>query len=503
MSRRGSSTIGGVLVLALATTALAACSLEPSPVPFAQKGTARALGFFTTNLEPDLEKQAYEALARDARWREHRFLDATDPGHLARALRVEQGDLEAGVFTAEDMFQLGAQLFHATFTPEMGYGAKDLPHVARFHTGRRGGPDAMRCASCHWRGGPGGAGDAADNAYLAGDGDRQSSTLQRNPPSLAGAGLVELVAREMSAELARARDKLLTQAKAEGKPLRVSIAAKGVVFGELEARPDGGLDGTGLAGVDTDLVVKPFGWKGHFASLRDVVEDELLVHHGMQSTWLVKTAPPERIGPFGGTDPDGDGVLEEITEGQVTALAVFLAMQEVPLSEPPADQDQIVRFGAGEARFTALGCASCHVPSLSLDDTRYMLPSREGGPSVAVDLARDAAAPRIAPPFDGGPIRVYLYSDLKRHDMGPGLAEPKADRAVRPGVFLTRPLWGLARSRPYLHDASAPTIEAAILRHGGEAEAARDAFAALTEKERGELRLFLTSLTRARRLVVP
>jgi hypothetical protein len=491
-----------LFVLALGASSIAACALEPMDT--AQKGSARALGIYTTELDPDLDRQAYDALARDALRREHRFLDAANPGHLGQTIRPAQADLASGVFSAREIFEIGAQIFHTTFTPEMGYGAKDLPHLARFHTGRRGGPDAMRCDSCHWRGGPGGAGDGADNAYLAGDGDSQSSALARNPPSLAGAGIVELLAREMSAELGRGRDALVAKARASGKPVREKLTTKGVTFGELEARPDGSLDGTLLAGVDTDLVVKPFGWKGHFASIRAVVEDELATHHGMQSSFLVTSgALPARIGPFGGTDPDGDGVTDEISEGQVTALSLFLAMQEVPMAEPPVDQDHVVRLAQGEARFVALGCASCHVPSLELESSQFTLPSREGGRDVVVDLAVDGAAPRIAPPLEGGAIRVYLYSDLKRHDMGEALAEGKPDRAVFPGMFVTRPLWGIARSRPYMHDGRAPTLEDAILLHGGEAQAARDAFAALTEPDRAGIRVFLTSLTRARRLVVP
>jgi len=491
-----------LLALCLGAALLGACTLDPTAIP-AQKGTARALGIYTTELDPDLEKQAYEALARDALRREHRFLDAVEPGHLWASVRPSQGDIERGAYSPKELFEIGAQLFHTTFVPEVGYGAKDLPHLSRFHKGRRGGPDAMRCDTCHWRGGPGGAGDGADNAYLAGDGDSQASALARNPPSLVGAGLVELIAREMSAELAKKRDALLAQAKATGKPAREKLAAKGVSFGELEIHPNGAFDAAALEGVDLDLVVKPFGRKGHFASIRDAVEDELLVHHGMLSSFLVKTAEPERIGPFGGTDPDGDGVTDEITEGQVTALSLFIAMQEVPVSEPPLDQDQVFRFAEGEARFVALGCDGCHVPSLPLESARYSLQSREGGIEVAVDLAADAAAPRIAKPMDGGPLRAYLYSDLKRHDMGTALGEAKVDRGVGPRKFMTPPLWGVARSRPYLHDARAPTLEDAILLHGGEAQASRDAFAALTEPERAGLRVFLTSLTRARRLVVP
>ena len=79
--------------------------------------------------------------------------------------------------------------------------------------------------------------------------------------------------------------------------------------------------------------------------------------------------------------------------------------------------------------------------------------------------------------------------------------EHVADRGVPGNLFLTRPLWGVARSRPYLHDGRAPTLEDAILQHGGEAQAARDAYAALGDPERGSVRVFLTSLSRAKRLV--
>jgi CxxC motif-containing protein (DUF1111 family) len=68
---------------------------------------------------------------------------------------------------------------------------------------------------------------------------------------------------------------------------------------------------------------------------------------------------------------------------------------------------------------------------------------------------------------------------------------------------MTPPLWGLARTRPYLHDASAATLEEAILAHGGEAEAAREMFAALPDAGRYPLRLYLATLTRAPRMVAP
>jgi CxxC motif-containing protein (DUF1111 family) len=281
-----------------------------------------------------------------------------------------------------------------------------------------------------------------------------------------------------------------------------ALTAKGIAFGTLTAKPDGSIVMDGVQGVDADLVVKPFGWKGNVATLRDAVEDALLIHHGMQSDHLISTASKDRIGPFGGDDPDGDGVTGEISEGQVTALTLYVAMQELPQIVAPTDPTMVLMWADGRERFATLGCAACHVPSLPLAGSTFTLPSRGGGATVSVDLAKDGAEPRIAPSAQDGKLHAFLFSDLKRHDLGPALAEPRADRGVVGNLFLTRPLWGVAKSGPYMHDGRAPTLEDAILAHGGEAQKARDAYAALDDPGRGSVRLFLTSLTRAKRLVM-
>ncbi|MEO7327485.1 MAG: di-heme oxidoredictase family protein, partial [Minicystis sp.] len=429
---------------------------------------------------------------------ETRFLDAAHPRMLFEATRVPQAEIEARRWTPEEIFQLGGQIFNLSFTPEVGYGSRDLPPLARFHKGRRGGPDASRCASCHWRGGPAGGGDAADDAYLDGDGDRQSSTLARNPISLIGAGIVEILATEINSEIDRQRSALVDSGKAG---TRVEIVAKGISFGFLTLGADGALDTQEIAGIDGDLRLKPFGWKGNMATIRDAVEDALLIHHGMESDYLVEHAPKERIGPYGGRDPDGDGVASEIAEGQVSALSLYVAMQEIPQIIAPADGDSLLMMAEGRNRFATLGCASCHVPSLPLESSVFQLPSRPAGPGYSVDLAREGAEPRLAPDAEKGGYRIFLFSDLKRHDLGPRLAEPRPDRGVEGRFFLTRPLWGLARSRPYLHDGRAATLEDAILLHGGEAQSARDAYAVLKDSDRAPVRVYLTSLTRARRLI--
>jgi len=464
-----------------------------------KQSTARALREYSPELPASLVEQAEQELARDARRRENRFVAAVQPGSPFAATRLDERDLSER--SPRELYEIGAQLFHLRFRRADGFGARDLPALGRVQRGLRGGPDASRCADCHRRGGPAGGGDLVDMAFLDGDGDRPSSALARNPIALQGAGVVEILAREMTADLATQRAALLAQARSTGQPQSVTLTTKTVSFGTLTALPSGHLNTTGIRGIDTDLVVKPFGWKGHAATLRDVVEVELALHHGMQSTHLAQSADPSRVGHFGRPDPDGDGITEEITEGQLGALTLFVALQAIPQQDTPRDPKVLALLGRGKEMFDKMGCAGCHVTSLPLDNTVYELPSRTGGETVRIDLAEHGGEPRLRRTASGDGYRVFLFSDLKRHVMGKHLTESRRYRGVSPATYITRPLWGLARSRPYLHDARAPTLEAAILAHGGEARKASKEYAALSDAQRAPLRIYLSSLTRARRLV--
>lgn len=464
--------------------------------------SARTLGTIARERPEGDEAQARLALEQDAFRREQRFLDAIDPGYLFRSTRVRQVEIDAGLWTVDALYQLGGQLFTLDSSRELGLGDGDEAPLRRIHDGRRGGPEALGCTSCHWRGGLAGAGDAADVTLLYGDGIHQSSAVARNPPALTGAGLRERLALEMTLELQALRESSRSFAAERGYAVRVPAEAKGVAFGHLTASPTGEVDLSELEGIDADLVVRPFGWKGTVATVRDAAESELLVHHGMQSEHLVIEGDAARVGDGDDPDdPDDDGVGQEINEGQVTALALFVALQELPQEEPPEDPWLVTLWARGRLDFEALGCASCHVPELPLDDSRWVLPHRYGGPSLEIDLAREGAEPRLEPAAEDGALRVRLYSDLRRHRMGSALAEDRDEQGVPADEFLTPPLWGVAHSRPYLHDGRAPTLEDAILLHGGEAQAAADAYAALDDAGRAPLRVFLTSLVRARRLV--
>jgi CxxC motif-containing protein (DUF1111 family) len=88
-----------------------------------------------------------------------------------------------------------------------------------------------------------------------------------------------------------------------------------------------------------------------------------------------------------------------------------------------------------------------------------------------------------------------MFSDLKRHDMGDELAEEFHGASPRQNrEFITAKLWGVADTAPYLHDGRALTLNEAILLHGGEATAARDAYLGLDDRKKNQVLRFLRTL---------
>ncbi len=431
------------------------------------------------------------------RWEE--FRDAKERGEDSGHIRVFQEDIDAGQHTADDLFALGDSVFGHEFRDLDGYG--DDPAVRpglRVHDGARGGRDNFSCMACHSVGGPDGAGAATQNAYLFGDGVDLDSTLVRNPPHLLGGGMVQELAREITGELQFARDEALDQAAEAGEAVTIELTSKGIAFGTLVARPNGSVDTSGLEGVDADLVVKPFGWKGQFVDLRRAIEDAARVHFGIQTSVIAerhREAPmPELLGPGPDWwDPDADGKQRELEEGSLTAAAVYLAMLEVPTIVPPSTAALRDRWSEGDALFDSVGCDACHVRSLSMSNTVWReYPDTTAADPFEVELFNVGEFPKGTP-------HVQLFSDLKRHEMGPRLADRHAGTnhpSIPTSTWLTRPLWGLAETAPYLHDGSAATIPDAILAHGGEALDSRDAFVALSPEEQASLHVFLLSLSR-------
>jgi mono/diheme cytochrome c family protein len=154
----------------------------------------------------------------------------------------------------------------------------------------------------------------------------------------------------------------------------------------------------------------------------------------------------------------------DMSHADVVALTRFVA--SLPAPRQVIDPSKREQVAAGARHFEAVGCTACHTPNL-------------GG-------------------VEG------LYSDLLLHSVGTsagayygGTPSDGAENfdIVRGDEIRTPPLWGVADSGPYLHDGSAPTLDAAILKHSVQGADAVTAYRSqLNDDQRQSLIAFLESL---------
>jgi hypothetical protein len=495
-----------------------ACSEQRADAPVANS----PLFDETLHIPSDDELAVEIVAAREKKRRADldRALDAREPGEQLEHATLSQTALDRQVFTLADMFRVGDDLFAYTFRPENGLGnaiAGPGPNLTRVQRGTFGGPDALACADCHSQGGDDGAGTRSQNTFFRGDGDHIVGSDERNPPAVLGGGPLERLAAEMTAELVAQRASVVAAAQVAGAPMTVTLSAKGLAFGTLTASPDGTLDTTGVRHVSPDLIVRPFGWKGHQATLREISKEAFRVHLGVMAMVDQQAVRDGHVaaGTYGNGpwyDVDDDGATIEVEDGMLSTMVAYLAQLEVPVVVPPEDPVLLDRFARGATVFDRVECGTCHTRALRLDDARLVTRAEQSenaaSPPVEIDVARDGLTPKIEPVDQvGSAFVVRLFSDLRRHDLGPALAAPADQPAdggsIAKAEWLTRPLWGLADTAPYLHDGRAPTLDDAIRHHGGEAASSRDAYIALPEPDRAALVVYLLSLQRARRVVAP
>jgi hypothetical protein len=424
----------------------------------------------------------------------------------------------AGPSALPALIERGRALFKAKFTTEDGAGRPKATQAiipTRRKSGvnpaftRTSGPDSNSCFGCHNDPIEGGSGDVVANAFVSEgfesaqfDNTDPSFSSERHTIALTGAGLVELLGREMTADLRATRANAVAQARTSGAEVRADLVSKGVRYGFLVAHPDGVVDLDSVDGVDADLIVRPFSRKGVFTSLRQFTINALNAHHGMEAV--------ERFGVrwTGSHDFDESGVPDAVTAGDVSALVAFQATLPPPTVKADLPEDWRVAAAAGAKQFESLGCPSCHVPALPLKslvftdpapyDMAGTLRAGEVRKPIVIDLAQQPFARRLLK-NDKGEWLVPLYSDLKRHlvvdDQVNALGnELQAQRFVERDVFQTARLWGVGSTAPYGHRGDFRMLEEVIAAHGGEARFARDAYLALDRPTRDSVIAFLRSL---------
>jgi cytochrome c peroxidase len=425
-----------------------------------------------------------------------------------------------------ELLAYGKRVFMANWTEEEGAGrpltkgtgmalsdpSKPLVGTRAFN--RISGPDANSCYGCHNQpyGIPGGSGDFVASVFVLGqrfdfmtfdpddtlptrggvDEQRKRVTLQtaanlRKSTGMFGAGYLEMLARQMTAELQATRD---TIHPGETKPL----VAKGISFGKLTRRRDSTWDMSGVEGLPRasivaptpvdrpSLIIRPWHQASNVVSLREFSNTAFNQHHGMQST--------ERFGRD--SDPDHDGITNELTRADITAVALYQAAMAVPGRVIPNDPEIERAVLNGEKAFDRIGCSRCHISKLPLTKQGwiYSEPNPYNPPTnlrtgttrtLKMDLnSSELPLPRLAPdPANQDVVWVPAYTDMKLHDICPpdDPGEPLDQNQTawtakfRQGnrKFLTRRLWGVANEPPYFHHGAFTTMRRAVLSHAGEA----------------------------------
>ena len=137
----------------------------------------------------------------------------------------------------------------------------------------------------------------------------------------------------MSAELQAQVAAVAERATKDGQRVEQPLTSKGISFGRIAADADGKLDTHGVEGVDADLTIRPFGWKGHQATLRDMIEvvvdgeQQRAVAHGATFAAPALLGTLDAPGPFSVVDEHGELLAVYERRGAGVKPTVVLAPQ--------------------------------------------------------------------------------------------------------------------------------------------------------------------------------
>lgn len=449
-------------------------------------------------------------------------------GAIAKSLAEQVGTGQGDEFTPGSSIYLikrdparsirrGRQLFQRKFTLNQGVGPRVSPDASGDIRANRafGAGLVDSCAGCHGR--PRGAAGFGGDVVTRPD--------SRDAPHLFGLGLKEMLADEMTTELRAIRSQALQDAQNSGSSKTRHLYAKGIYFGRITAHPGGSVDTSRVEGVDPDLRIKPFFLQGGTISMREFAVGAFKAEMGLESADNILCDVTDPVNPVARTSPSGfhfdpatdtferppicdpnvdgdnDGVFNEVDPALIDHMEFYL----LNYFKPGLDR-QTNRTRQGLSLMRYIGCTSCHVQNLTIENDRRVADVETVyNPSQGIFNRLFATAttrftvvddgeefPQLLP--EGNSFVVEnIFTDLKRHDLGETYHEREFDGTFQT-EFLTTPLWGVGTSAPYGHDGRSITIRNAILRHGGEAAFASSRFARLSDSDQRKILEFLQSL---------
>lgn len=170
--------------------------------------------------------------------------------------------------------------------------------------------------------------------------------------------------------------------------------------------------------------------------------------------------------PHGDNDERGFEIDDESLD-----LVTFYSRNLGVPARRDVDDPEVLR---GKQVFYEAKCTACHQPS-------FVTHRLNNQPEQSFQL-------------------IWPYTDMLLHDMGEGLADHRPEARATGREWRTPPLWGIGLTEQvsghtyFLHDGRARNLLEAILWHGGEAQAQRDAVAQMPPADRAALIRFLESL---------
>jgi len=408
----------------------------------------------------------------------------------------------------------GRQLFQRKFLRSQGQGPMAGDGIGDINSNLALGAGVSdSCAACHGR--PRGSAGAGGDVVTRPD--------SRDAPHLFGIGLKEMLADEITEDLRLIRSQVINEWQLTHRATSKVLVSKGIDYGTIMIRDDGQIDTSQVRGVNPDLRVRPFFAHGAKISIRESaigafneemglqsVDSDLMrarngaritTRSGMQldgSSDQIETPPTD----VASSDPDQDGITNEIPVSLVDFMEFYLLNYF-----KPALYQQTPQTEQGRRMFVKTGCAACHISDLQInrdrrvadvetvfDQERGVFNNLFATASPLFDTVDDHSGfPTLKQPRLQPFLVRNIFTDLKRHNLGPNFNERHFDGTMKT-EFLTMPLWGVGSTGPYGHDGRSINLREVILRHGGEAQAARNAFAGLSNEQQERVIAFLNSL---------
>jgi CxxC motif-containing protein (DUF1111 family) len=238
--------------------------------------------------------------------------------------------------------------------------------------------------------------------------------------------------------------------------------SNGMIQGEAIQVPI--LEAPGQTGVGK------FGWKDQDPTILSFSGDAYLNEMG-----VTNRLKPKDVTTVCKVTTDPEDKPDALGLADIDHFAQFIRGTQVP----PRDAVLAATSNAmaGQNLFNSIGCATCHVPTLTTEPAGTII----NGGTYTVPAAL------------GNKI-IHPYGDYLLHNVGTGDGIVQAGPADTANKLRTAPLWGLRVKARFMHDNASATLSDAIQRHGGEAQNVIVMFNGLTATQQQQLITFLQSL---------